>query len=78
MLFRSIVGYVDFNGNLDAAIAIRTMFAKDNTAWFQAGAGIVADSDPDDEQLECHNKAAALIAALPTARRMTAQRKSSQ
>ena len=76
--YAGIVGYVDFNGNLDAAIAIRTMFAKDNTAWFQAGAGIVADSDPDDEQLECHNKAAALIAALPTARRMTAQRKSSQ
>ena len=76
--YAGIVGYVDFNGNLDAAIAIRTMFAKDDTAWFQAGAGIVADSDPDDEQLECHNKAAALIAALPTARRMTAHRKSSQ
>lgn len=76
--YAGIVGYVDFNGNLDAAIAIRTMFAKGNTAWFQAGAGIVADSDPDDEQLECHNKAAALIAALPTARRMTAQRKPSQ
>lgn len=76
--YAGIVGYVDFNGNLDAAIAIRTMFAKGNTAWFQAGAGIVADSDPDDEHLECHNKAAALIAALPTARRMTAQRKPSQ
>ena len=76
--YAGIVGYVDFNGNLDAAIAIRTMFAKGNTAWFQAGAGIVADSDPDDEHLECHNKAAALIAALPTARRMTAQRQPSQ
>jgi anthranilate synthase component 1 len=73
--YAGIVGYVDFNGNLDAAIAIRTMFAKGDTAWFQAGAGIVADSDPDDEHLECQNKAAALIAALPTARRMTAQRK---
>jgi len=72
--YAGIVGYVDFNGNLDAAIAIRTMFAKGNTAWFQAGAGIVADSDPDDEHLECQNKAAALVAALPTARRMTAQR----
>jgi anthranilate synthase component 1 len=76
--YAGIVGYVDFNGNLDAAIAIRTMFAKGNTAWFQAGAGIVADSDPDDEHLECQNKAAALIAALPTARRMTAQRKRSR
>ncbi|MGA1139504.1 MAG: chorismate-binding protein, partial [Ilumatobacteraceae bacterium] len=70
--------YVDFNGNLDAAIAIRTMFTKGNTAWFQAGAGIVVDSDPDDEHLECQNKAAALVAALPTARRMTAQRLAGQ
>ncbi|MGA0180597.1 MAG: anthranilate synthase component I [Ilumatobacteraceae bacterium] len=76
--YAGIVGYVDFNGNLDAAIAIRTMFAKGNTAWFQAGAGIVADSDPDDEHLECQNKAAALVAALPTARRMTAQRLAGQ
>jgi anthranilate synthase component 1 len=36
--YAGIVGYVDFNGNLDAAIAIRTMFAKGDTAWFQAGA----------------------------------------
>ncbi|MGA1169685.1 MAG: anthranilate synthase component I family protein, partial [Ilumatobacteraceae bacterium] len=76
--YAGIVGYVDFNGNLDAAIAIRTMFAKGNTAWFQAGAGIVADSDPDDEHLECQNKAAALVAALPTARRMTALRLAGQ
>ena len=73
--YAGIVGYVDFNGNFDAAIAIRTMFAHGDTAWFQAGAGIVADSDPDDENLECHNKAAALVAALPTARLMTAQRR---
>lgn len=76
--YAGIVGYVDFNGNLDAAIAIRTMFARNNTAWFQAGAGIVADSDPDEEHLECQNKAAALVAALPTARRMTKQRSVSQ
>ncbi|MFM8265475.1 MAG: anthranilate synthase component I family protein, partial [Acidimicrobiia bacterium] len=73
--YAGVVGYVDFNGNLDAAIAIRTMFARGDKAWFQAGAGIVADSDPDDENLECHNKAAALLAAVPTARRMTAARK---
>jgi anthranilate synthase component 1 len=70
-----IVGYVDFSGNLDAAIAIRTMFARGDDAWFQAGAGIVADSDPDDEDLECYNKAAALLAAVPAARRMTEQRR---
>jgi anthranilate synthase component 1 len=72
--YAGIVGYVDFSGNLDAAIAIRTMFARGNDAWFQAGAGIVADSDPDEENLECHSKAAGLLAAVPAARRMTAQR----
>jgi len=72
--YAGIVGYVDFNGNFDAAIAIRTMFARGDDAWFQAGAGVVADSDPDDENLECHNKAAALLSAVPAARRMTAQR----
>jgi anthranilate synthase component 1 len=40
----------------------------------QAGAGIVADSIPEDEDLECHNKAAALLAAIPAARRMTLAR----
>ena len=44
-------------------------------ASLQAGAGIVADSVPDDEDLECRNKAAALLAAIPGARRMTAVRR---
>ena len=44
-------------------------------AYVQAGAGIVADSDPASEDLECANKAAALLAAVPGARRMTAQRR---
>src|SRR6188472_1949298 len=73
--YAGVVGYVDFSGNLDTAIAIRTMFVSpDGRATVQAGAGIVADSDPDDEDLECHNKAAALLAAVPGARRMTAAR----
>jgi len=73
--YAGVVGYVDFSGNLDTAIAIRTMFVgPDGTAWFQAGAGIVADSVADDEDLECSNKAAALLAAIPAARRMTARR----
>ncbi len=77
--YAGIVGYVDFSGNLDAAIAIRTMFIRPDgkggwIASLQAGAGIVADSVPEDEDLECHNKAAALLAAIPAARRMTAQR----
>ncbi len=73
--YAGVVGYVDFSGNLDTAIAIRTMFVGAHGASFQAGAGIVADSVPDDEDLECRNKAAALLAAVPAARRMTEQRR---
>ena len=73
--YAGVVGYVDFSGNLDTAIAIRTMFVGAHGASFQAGAGIVADSDPDDEDLECRNKVAALLAAIPAARRMTAARR---
>ena len=72
--YAGVVGYVDFSGNLDTAIAIRTMVVRNGHASVQAGAGIVADSDPDDEDLECRNKAAALLAAVPAARRMTAKR----
>ena len=73
--YAGVVGYVDFSGNLDTAIAIRTMFAGPHGASFQAGAGIVADSVPDDEDLECRNKAAALLAAVPAARVMTTRRR---
>ncbi len=72
--YAGVVGYVDFSGNLDTAIAIRTMFVGPHGAALQAGAGIVADSVPDDEDLECRNKAAALLAAIPAARRMSAKR----
>jgi anthranilate synthase component 1 len=75
--YAGVVGYIDWSGNLDTAIAIRTMFVRGDgsVASLQAGAGIVADSDPDDEDLECRNKAAALLAAIPAARRMTAARR---
>jgi len=75
--YAGVVGYIDWSGNLDTAIAIRTMFVTGDgrTASLQAGAGIVADSVPDDEDLECRNKAAALLAAIPGARRMTAARR---
>jgi len=69
--YGGVVGYVDWSGNLDTAIAIRTMFVSPRGACLQAGAGIVSDSVPDDEDLECRNKAAALLAAIPAARRMT-------
>jgi anthranilate synthase component 1 len=72
--YAGVVGYVDFSGNLDTAIAIRTMFVGPQGASLQAGAGIVADSIPDEEDLECRNKAAALLAAVPAARRMTVKR----
>jgi anthranilate synthase component 1 len=74
--YAGVVGYIDFAGQLDTAIAIRTMFIDaDGRASVQAGAGIVADSDPASEDLECANKAAALLAAVPAARRMTAKRR---
>ena len=73
--YAGVVGYFDFSGNLDTAIAIRTMFvAPDGRASVQAGAGIVADSDPDAEDAECRAKAAALLAAVPAARRMRTNR----
>jgi anthranilate synthase component I len=69
--YAGIVGYVDFSGNLDSAIAIRTMVWKGDQASVQAGAGIVADSDAADEELECRNKAKALLTAAAAAQRLT-------
>jgi anthranilate synthase component 1 len=74
--YAGVVGYLDFSGNIDTAIAIRTMVIDDDgRASVQAGAGIVADSVPEHEDLECRNKARALLAAVPAARRMTAARR---
>ena len=63
------VGYLDFSGNLDTCIAIRTMVARDGVAYVQAGGGIVADSDPDAEFQETVNKAMALLRAIEMAQR---------
>ncbi|MDQ3574877.1 MAG: anthranilate synthase component I [Actinomycetota bacterium] len=74
--YAGVVGYFDFSGNLDTAVAIRTMLVSpDGRASVQAGAGIVADSDPEMEETECRNKAAALLVAVPAARRMAAARR---
>ncbi|CAN5418439.1 anthranilate synthase component I [soil metagenome] len=74
--YAGVVGYLDFSGNIDTAIAIRTMVClPDGRACVQAGAGVVADSIPATEELETRNKAKALLAAVPAARRMTADRK---
>ena len=72
--YAGVVGYFDFSGNIDTAITIRTMLVKNGIASVQAGAGIVADSDPIAEDLECKNKAQALLGAIPAARRMSKQR----
>jgi anthranilate synthase component 1 len=60
--------YADFAGNLDSCIAIRTMLMKGKRAYLQAGAGIVADSDPKRELDECMNKAQAVLRAVKIAR----------
>ncbi len=75
--YAGVVGYLDFSGNIDTAIAIRTLVAApDGKASVQAGAGIVADSVAEHEDLECRNKARALLAAVPGARLMSRQRES--
>jgi anthranilate synthase component 1 len=61
------IGYVSFNGNLDSAITIRSAFASDGRLYFQAGAGIVADSDPGREFEETEQKLGALRASLDRA-----------
>ncbi|UCH66421.1 MAG: anthranilate synthase component I family protein, partial [Ignavibacterium sp.] len=63
-VYAGAVGYLDFSGNLDMCIAIRTLFAKGNQIYWQAGAGIVADSKPKLEAKEINNKSAALEKAL--------------
>ncbi|MFE3742928.1 anthranilate synthase component I [Streptomyces sp. NPDC059134] len=69
-LYGGCVGYLDFAGDSDTAIAIRTALLRDGTAYVQAGAGVVADSDPVSEDTECRNKAAAVLRAVHTANRM--------
>ena len=65
--YAGAVGYFSFNGNLDCGITIRTVVIADNMAYVQAGAGIVADSVPENEYRETINKATALIRALELA-----------
>ncbi|MHB1987053.1 MAG: anthranilate synthase component I family protein [Acidimicrobiales bacterium] len=73
--YAGTVGYIDFSGNLDTAIAIRTMVAfPDGRACVQAGAGIVADSDPVAEDAECAAKAAAVLTAVAGARKLASGR----
>ena len=61
------VGYLDFSGNLDTCIALRTIVIKGQTAYIQAGAGIVYDSVPAEEYQETMNKAMGLLRAIEMA-----------
>lgn len=65
--YAGAVGYFDFSGNMDTCIAIRTMLVTEGSVFIQAGAGIVADSDPDKEFEETKSKAGALVEALSLA-----------
>lgn len=62
--YAGAVGYFSFNGDMDFAIAIRTIFFRENMAMIQAGAGIVYDSVPEKEYFETENKAGALLRAV--------------
>ena len=72
-LYGGAIGYFDFTGNIDTCIAIRTALIKDGRAYVQAGAGVVADSDPESENQETINKAAAVLTAINTANGMRAR-----
>jgi anthranilate synthase component 1 len=62
--YAGAVGYIDYSDNMDTCIALRTMVIKGNKAYVQAGAGIVADSDPTAEYEETLNKARGLLRAI--------------
>jgi len=66
-IYGGAILYLDFSGNLDSCIGLRTLVAKGGRAHVQAGAGLVADSVPEREYQECINKARAVIKALEIA-----------
>lgn len=66
-IYGGAIGYIDLSGNIDTCISIRIAFARNNKVFIRSGAGIVADSVPDNEFDECLNKAAAVINALKLA-----------
>jgi anthranilate synthase component 1 len=62
--YAGAVGYFDFNGNMDTCIALRTLVVQNGVAYIQAGAGIVADSDPTSEYQETLSKARGMLKAI--------------
>jgi len=77
-LYAGCVGYFSAAGEMDTCIVLRTALVKDGKMYVQAGAGIVADSNPDSEQQECVNKAKALFRAAEEARRFASAAKRGQ
>ncbi len=71
--YAGVVGYFGYRGTLDTCITIRTIVVKDGTAHIQAGAGIVADSDPEREFVETQNKAKALMRTIDIAEQSARQ-----
>ena len=65
--YAGMIGYFGFDGAMDTCLAIRTMVGRGNTVSVQAGAGIVADSDPSTEYQETLNKASAMLRAIDAA-----------
>jgi anthranilate synthase component 1 len=63
-IYGGAIGYLDFTGNMDTCIAIRIAYKKNGKIFIRAGAGIVADSNPESEYQECVNKSKAVISAL--------------
>ena len=68
-IYAGAIGYFGADGEMDTCIVLRTALVKDGVMYVQAGAGIVADSNPAAEQQECINKAKALFRAAEEARR---------
>ena len=66
-IYGGAIGYIDFTGNMDTCIAIRLVYKKNDTVYVRSGAGIVADSIPENEYEECINKARASLKALEIA-----------
>jgi anthranilate synthase component 1 len=77
-LYAGCVGYFSAAGEMDTCIVLRTALVKDGVMYVQAGAGIVADSNPESEQQECINKAKALFRAAEEARRFASAAKRGQ
>ena len=69
-IYGGAIGYIDFTGNLDTCIAIRIAFKKNGKVFVRSGAGIVADSVPENEYQECLNKAMAVMKAIETAQEL--------